>query len=155
MNTLKQQLPFIKKAFVFLLGSWIFAYGTASVVTIFWLESFQNISVEGIRSYFQDPFPSIFVSALKNVRRRLYPVLYIARQNSKRQILATRHLFSAVLCLLLPDLFLDIRRKPSQEGFFNARKLFSAFRKLPFRAIPDSKRQNQPPDTRSGFLTTD
>ena len=72
MNTLKQQLPFIKKAFVFLLGSWIFAYGTASVVTIFWLESFQNISVEGIRSYFQDPFPSIFVSALK-----MYVVVYI------------------------------------------------------------------------------
>lgn len=72
MNTLKQQLPFIKKAFVFLLGSWIFAYGTASVVTIFWLESFQNISVEGIRSYFQDPFPSIFVSALK-----MYVIVYI------------------------------------------------------------------------------
>ena len=72
MNTLKQQLPFIKKAFVFLLGSWIFAYGSASVVTIFWLESFQNISVEGIRSYFQDPFPSIFVSALK-----MYVVVYV------------------------------------------------------------------------------
>lgn len=98
MNTLKQQLPFIKKAFVFLLGSWIFAYGTASVVTIFWLESFQNISVEGIRSYFQDPFPSIFRFGAQNVCRRLCPVLYVARQNSKRQILASRHLFSAVLC---------------------------------------------------------
>lgn len=71
MNTLKQQLPFIKKL-SFSARQLDFAYGTASVVTIFWLESFQNISVEGIRSYFQDPFPSIFVSALK-----MYVVVYV------------------------------------------------------------------------------
>ena len=72
MDKLKQYFPLMRRAFVFLLGSWIFAYGTASIITIFWLESFQNISIEGIRSYFQDPFPNIFVSALK-----MYIIVYI------------------------------------------------------------------------------
>lgn len=72
MNKLKNYLPFLQKAVVFVLGSWIFAYGTASVITIFWLESFTNISVEEIRRYFQDPFPSIFMSALK-----MYILVYI------------------------------------------------------------------------------
>ena len=72
MDKLKQYFPLIKRTFIFLLGSWIFAYGIASVVTIFWLESLQNISIESIRSYFQDPFPNIFVSALK-----MYVIVYI------------------------------------------------------------------------------
>lgn len=72
MNAFKQNLPLIKRTIVFLLGSWIFAYGTASVITVFWLEPFTNISMESIRSYFQDPFPSIFASALK-----MYVIVYI------------------------------------------------------------------------------
>lgn len=35
MNTLKQQLPFIKKAFVFLLGSWIFVSALKMYVVVY------------------------------------------------------------------------------------------------------------------------
>lgn len=102
MDKLKQYFPLMRRTFIFLLGSWIFAYGTASVITIFWLESFQNISIEGIRSYFQDPFPNIFVSALK-----MYVIVYILFytlpdkiQNAKIWLRGIYFLLFYILCCL-------------------------------------------------------
>lgn len=102
MNKLQQYLPLIKRAIVFALGSWIFAYGTASVITIFWLESFTNLSIEGIRRYFQDPFPSIFVSAFKMyiLSYILFYTLPAKIQNAKIWFRAIYFMIFYIFCCL-------------------------------------------------------